>query len=417
MFVFEGCVTVGVKDVWKWLFTSFIEERIGKKYDVNSDFFIGIMVSYQDNDNECSCLYSMLPDMFSRKLTRCRQQSNQETFSRKGVEQAMKTITPDNFTKHFPTPPSVPTQSAVCNNVNLEHKSIFIAGRYNKWSRQLPQTPWIIGGERKMESSVQEIISEPLERISKAQGSKFSASGREDVDVRTLGRGRPFSVELLNPKRVKFSFDTMRSLENEINANGSKKIFVRDLQVVSRESLINLKMGEEHKTKEYNAYCIVYGPLPPGLDGLAEKAPITLKQMTPVRVLHRRPVASRERTINWFKFKPVKEDPSYFTLAMNTQAGTYIKEFIHGDLGRTTPSLGELLGGMSVDILALDVQVIKSYKLINIIKYIRTNKMLVANNKYFQSSGFVNYEQISRQTAHQQNFNNINYYYTFLVSI
>jgi tRNA pseudouridine synthase 10 len=46
-----------------------------------------------------------------------------------------------------------------------------------------------------------------------------------------------------------------------------------------------------------------------------------------------------------------------FKLDIKTQAGTYIKEFVHGDFGRTQPSLGHLLGGVCVDILALDVQV------------------------------------------------------------
>jgi tRNA pseudouridine synthase 10 len=35
-------------------------------------------------------------------------------------------------------------------------------------------------------------------------------------------------------------------------------------------------------------------------------------------------------------------------------AGTYIKEFVHGDLGRTTPSIGSYLN-TDCDILQLDV--------------------------------------------------------------
>ena len=35
-------------------------------------------------------------------------------------------------------------------------------------------------------------------------------------------------------------------------------------------------------------------------------------------------------------------------------AGTYIKEFVHGDLGRTLPNVGSLLG-CQADILQLDV--------------------------------------------------------------
>ena len=38
-----------------------------------------------------------------------------------------------------------------------------------------------------------------------------------------------------------------------------------------------------------------------------------------------------------------------------TQAGTYIKEIVHGDFGRTEPSLCTLLG-CECDILQLDVR-------------------------------------------------------------
>ena len=44
-----------------------------------------------------------------------------------------------------------------------------------------------------------------------------------------------------------------------------------------------------------------------------------------------------------------------------TQAGTYIKEFVHGDFGRTVPNLRTILG-VQVDIVALDVEVISYLK-------------------------------------------------------
>jgi tRNA pseudouridine synthase 10 len=46
--------------------------------------------------------------------------------------------------------------------------------------------------------------------------------------------------------------------------------------------------------------------------------------------------------------------PRFFLLELDTQAGTYIKEFVHGDFGRTSPSVGEILG-CEADILQLDV--------------------------------------------------------------
>jgi len=53
--------------------------------------------------------------------------------------------------------------------------------------------------------------------------------------------------------------------------------------------------------------------------------------------------------------------PHFFLLHLVTSAGTYVKEFVHGDLGRTRPSVGELLGEaaggarVAADILMLDV--------------------------------------------------------------
>lgn len=45
---------------------------------------------------------------------------------------------------------------------------------------------------------------------------------------------------------------------------------------------------------------------------------------------------------------------AFFVLDVKTQAGTYVKEFVHGDFGRTKPSLCDFLNA-EVDIVALDV--------------------------------------------------------------
>ena len=52
------------------------------------------------------------------------------------------------------------------------------------------------------------------------------------------------------------------------------------------------------------------------------------------------------------KLSPI--DDHFGLLELETQAGTYIKEFVHGDLGRTTPNIMELLQ-CKADILSLDV--------------------------------------------------------------
>lgn len=46
----------------------------------------------------------------------------------------------------------------------------------------------------------------------------------------------------------------------------------------------------------------------------------------------------------------------WFCLRMSTSAGTYVKEFVHGDCGRTSPSISSLLGGARIDITELDCE-------------------------------------------------------------
>lgn len=58
---------------------------------------------------------------------------------------------------------------------------------------------------------------------------------------------------------------------------------------------------------------------------------------------------TREKWI--YKMKAIKINKNYMILHMISSAGTYIKEFVHGDLGRTTPSVGSILGFDDVDIL------------------------------------------------------------------
>lgn len=46
--------------------------------------------------------------------------------------------------------------------------------------------------------------------------------------------------------------------------------------------------------------------------------------------------------------------PQLLLLHVRTSAGTYVKEWVHGEMGRTRPSLAHILGARA-DLLALDV--------------------------------------------------------------
>jgi tRNA pseudouridine synthase 10 len=77
----------------------------------------------------------------------------------------------------------------------------------------LSQTPWVVDGKRKSEFSVEELICKPINEAVLATEWRFSASGREDVDVRMLGNGRPFVIEFINPHRVNFTREQLNQLQ------------------------------------------------------------------------------------------------------------------------------------------------------------------------------------------------------------
>ena len=55
--------------------------------------------------------------------------------------------------------------------------------------------------------SVEELLSEPILEATNGWQAKFHGAGREDIDVLMLGSGRPFVLEIKEPKIRKINLD------------------------------------------------------------------------------------------------------------------------------------------------------------------------------------------------------------------
>jgi tRNA pseudouridine synthase 10 len=198
--------------------------------------------------------------------------------------------------------------------------------------------------------SVEEIVSKPLLEAAEGEKTAFHASGREDIDARMLGTGRPFVVEISKPK--KRSLD-LRRVTEEINAAGEGKVQVSGLRFTSREVVRRLKKAESAQ-KEYRALIELERDVPETeLRAIENKLTGTLiRQQTPLRVLHRRADLTREKYI--YKVKVKKVAPNQAELIIRCQGGLYVKELISGDEGRTAPSVSSILG-TGAKTLKLDV--------------------------------------------------------------
>lgn len=241
-------------------------------------------------------------------------------------------------------------------SITCYRKPIYIGGRYLKYSRNVSQTRWIIDDERMGEASVEEIIGGTIRPMCQGDNYKFHAAGREDIDVRMLGSGRPFLVEVQNARIVP-SEVAINDIEEKIN--NCKKVRVKSLKVVGTHGWALMREGEMEKQKQYAAIVWISRPLEDeDLQNICALKEMKISQKTPIRVLHRRSPLEREKIIHWMKIERLAESSQYFLLHLCTQAGTYIKEFVHGDLGRTYPNIGSILGCMA-EILQLDVTDVK----------------------------------------------------------
>ncbi|CAM9203658.1 unnamed protein product [Chrysoparadoxa australica] len=172
-----------------------------------------------------------------------------------------------------------------------------------------------------------------------------------------LGNGRPFVLELVNPKPTLATLEgELAALEAAVNADKGKNtglpVTAKHFVTVGQEVYSELQAGSEGKRKHYCAVVWVSkGIQRDDLDKLAVED-LEIMQKTPVRVVHRRPLLVRPRTVYTMKAEWLSNH--FFILRLTTSAGFYIKEFVHGDLGRTSPSIPSLLG-CRADILQLDV--------------------------------------------------------------
>ena len=112
-----------------------------------------------------------------------------------------------------------------------------------------------------------------------------------------------------------------------------------------------LKRAENEKIKIYLAFIWYKKEITKDIcDKINKVKDLKINQITPLRVLHKRVLKTREKVIYELNVKEVIN--KHF---MIIEAGTYIKEFVNGDLGRTFPSLCNILGD-DCDIIQLDVE-------------------------------------------------------------
>ncbi len=243
--------------------------------------------------------------------------------------------------------------------VELTVMPLYVRGRYRKFDRSLPQTRWpcrrcrgrgcvACGMSGKTyPTSVEELLAAPFLRASGAEGTRFHGMGREDIDARMLGKGRPFVLELLRPRVRTLS---VRALAEELGPEAEGRVEVLEATEADAAEVVRVKEATPEKSYRVG----VKGAVDLGKvnEALALAVGRTIAQRTPRRVAHRRSDRVRMRRIVGARAEAIAE--GRFAIELRTEAGTYVKEWVEGDDGRTNPSLSSLLG-VPLEVEYLDV--------------------------------------------------------------
>jgi tRNA pseudouridine synthase 10 len=266
----------------------------------------------------------------------------------------------------FKRPDILVTVNPFTENISLKVNSLFVYGHYRKLVRGIPQAKWVCsqcGGSgcekcqntgKLYPESVEELISQPLLQATAGTDVKIHAAGREDIDARVLGSGRPFIIEVVNPVTRSVN---LHLLEKEINSTSKGKIEVEQLKFSSKERVRKLKAGEGAE-KVYRAKVEFEESISDEALSLLEETmeETMIRQKTPTRVMHRRAEKLRKRRI--LKLKVKRLNPNLIELLVRCEGGLYIKEFISGDRGRTSLSVSEVT---STPARCVELDVLKVY--------------------------------------------------------
>ena len=259
------------------------------------------------------------------------------------------------------------TLDLATDEIDVNVNSAFVYGRYRKLERNIPQTKWpcndcnatgLVRGEvcdgcdgsgYRYDESVEQLSAPVVVKAMDGEAGTFHGAGREDVDALMLESGRPFVIEVDEPRQRAIDVE---QLEADINDFADGKVEVDGLRLATHEMVERVKELDASKTYRMDVEFAEPVSAEDLQAALAELEGTTVHQKTPQRVSHRR--ADLTRTRNVYEASGDLVDATHAEVRIHGAGGLYVKELISSDEGRTEPSLSGLLGVDAV-VTALDV--------------------------------------------------------------
>ena len=254
---------------------------------------------------------------------------------------------------------------ALTLRADIDIRPTYLYGRYKKFERGIPQTRWPCRACRgrgnhctacnetglQYQDSVQDLIGEPIREVLKGSDTSFHGMGREDIDVRCLGDGRPFVIEIKRPELRNYSPEKLQKI---VNSKTKEFVEVSELQWCEKKRIVEVKESRSEKSytirfKLIDSPEINFDDIKEAINNLSGQE---IEQQTPKRVSHRRSDIKRTRKI--ISINEILSEGDEIQISLRCEAGTYVKELIHSDDGRTQPSISGIIG-CKCEVIWLDV--------------------------------------------------------------
>lgn len=240
---------ISIKDAFKCLFNKKLCKESNRLLEIDQNgILVNLFFDYDAEQQEIEVLDTLIMGTNKNRYNYLFCNNNSyliHFFICRSLKISRKIFEKDFFPKNLnltecekvlPVPPRNVSSQIKLSSCTVTGPTVFIAGRYRKLSRNLSQTPWILNGKRMKEGSIQETITFVLSpffgNLNESHKVVFMSSGREDIDVRTLGNGRPFAVQINDAQKC--SLPAFSAIEMELQIERTKEVSVHLLQIVNR---------------------------------------------------------------------------------------------------------------------------------------------------------------------------------------
>jgi tRNA pseudouridine synthase 10 len=295
-----------IRKIFKPVLQSKLQGLINKPYNHKGSLEFKVMFEFSED------FYKKVYESFStnsaiKKIGEKRFKPNSVNIDKSNLNEFIKN-TPTDFLLAVINKLFTSHENILDVQVDLVNNNIFIKGNYLKYSREMGQTPWTVNGVKICDTSVEEEISKKIKELFQADNSIMSAGGREDRDVRMLGHGRPFVMEIYNPHRLYKPLGDIQAVQKCINES-SVFVEVRNLTLCDKNEFAVLKKYEDSKHKLYT--CLVWCSktiTEADIEKINSIKDLDIIQKTPIRVMHRRTLMERKKIIYRLEGKIVNEN-------------------------------------------------------------------------------------------------------------